>query len=99
MDTLGDAILPYVGQWGPTALLSLVFLSMLRGWIVPKATMDARVADAEARAEIWRQVAETRQASLDKRDTVIPAQLEVAKTMDHLLTSIKHATTTSTGDV
>lgn len=70
---LSDFALPaWVGAAGPTAGLGLaVVLALMRGWLVPRWTMDARAHDwkerlGEARADaaIWRAIALERTAQV-----------------------------------
>lgn len=62
----------WVGNVGPAAgMMMLVVLSMLRGWLIPRWTVEAwrtdqkeRLADARADAAVWRGIALERTAQV-----------------------------------
>lgn len=70
-----------IGALSPYGIIALGIISILRGWLVPKISHDARVADKDAQIDYLRK-------ALDKRDeqfsTVIKNNELVAKTLEDI---------------
>lgn len=84
-----ESLLPFIGTWSPWTILSFVVLAIVRGWLVPRSVLEDRLKDAYAQRDIWKEVADGKQQLLDRKDGIIPAQVETAKTLEHLISSIR----------
>lgn len=51
------AVLPWLPPVGITGFVVAVLYAILRGWLVPKASVDARMAEMQQVAVLWRDAA------------------------------------------
>lgn len=66
-DTFGLVAL----QGGPWGLIGLFVVSIMRGWLIPRAVHDARVADLRQRADDFRAAWEAeRKISAERQEQV-----------------------------
>jgi hypothetical protein len=86
---LDPSILPFVKDWGPTSLLTLLIVLIMLGRLVPRRTMDTQIEAERQKTEIWKEVAETRRQELEVRTQVAPAQLEAAKIVEKVMLELK----------
>lgn len=78
---------------GPAiGLLIGVAIAVFRGHLIPRNMHDKALEEANKRAETWKQVAETYKNSLEKKDEVVPAQLESATTVQKLAEAFRALT-------
>ncbi len=84
-----DAILPFIGQWGPGGILAFVCLAVLKGWLVPRSVMDERVKEAFYQRDIWKEASQTKDAIIEKKEAAASAQVETARILEHLILSLK----------
>lgn len=83
-----EAFAQYIQSWGPTTLLSFVFLAIVKGWLVPKQTMDDRIAEADKRQAVLEKVIENQQKTIELKESSSRAGLESAKTVKQLVESL-----------
>lgn len=69
---------------GPWALLSLAVLSVIRGWLVPSATVTLLMQRAEDFRVAWERTEQARAAQAEQ----IGSLLEYARTADSVLRSL-----------
>ena len=77
-----------IGSWGPTTLLAFVILAIITGRLVPKQTMDDRLAEADKRQAVLEKVIENQQKTIDLKETSSQAGLESAKTVKQLVEAL-----------
>lgn len=82
-----------------TGILTIVILLIIRGYLVPRRTMDAflrvkdeRLSDAIARGDEYKKASETYREALSTRDSQLGELLEYARTMDAFLRSLREET-------
>lgn len=83
---------PFLTNGPAIGILAWFVYQVLKGNIVPKQLHDQRMEEANKRSETWRQVAETYKNSLEKKDEVVPAQLESAQTVQKLAEAFRALT-------
>lgn len=81
--------LPIITGGGPTALLALVILAIVTGRLVPKDTHDKVVAEKDVQIRILERVADNYRQTLERKDGLIPAQLESAQTVEKLALALQ----------
>jgi hypothetical protein len=85
-----EGLPPWVMDVGPAATVTLtIVLMILRGWLVPKRTLDSLVEVHKQRADEWKGVAEqnvTRAAAAEAQASTLATELS---TQTQLLRSIK----------
>lgn len=84
-------VLPIVSNWGPGALLAFAVFLIVTGRLVPRSVMDQQI-------RLRDEIIEKLQQSLDRRDGVVPAQLEAARVVEKLMTDLKAQTDTGVKD-
>jgi len=82
---------------GAVGLLALVVLMIFRGSLIPKSTIDARIADKDAQIEMWRAAYEKSQEALDLKDQQIDALLEAARTTTNVVAAVSEAASRNSG--
>jgi len=83
-----EAFASYIGSWGPTTLLAFVILAIITGRLVPKQTMDDRLAEADKRQVVLEKVIENQQRTIELKDASMRAGVESAKTVKQLVESL-----------
>jgi hypothetical protein len=94
-DVVADVVGTGIAAGGPVALLALTVLLILRGQLVPRATLedlradrDARISELATERETWRaaylEEVEARRLAQEQVDEL----LEFARTGDHLLRTV-----------
>lgn len=78
MVTWGDLTLPTLGAGG---LVVLFVIAILRGWLVPKATMDARIADKDA-------IIAAHARTIDEQEKQLDALLPTAEVTRRVLAAL-----------
>lgn len=81
--------LPLLTGGGPTALLALTILAIVTGRLVPKSTHDQVIAEKDVQIRILERVADNYRQTLEKKDGLIPAQLESAQTVEKLALALQ----------
>lgn len=84
---------PFLTNGPAIGILAWFVYQVLKGNIISLKMHDQAVKEANARAETWKQVAETYKNSLEKKDEVVPAQLESAHTVQKLAEAFRALTT------
>jgi hypothetical protein len=84
---------------GATGILALVVLLILRGYLVPRRTMDQflrikdeRLADSIVRGDEYKKAAEIYREALSTRDSQLGEILEYARTADAFFRSLREET-------
>lgn len=85
---MGVELTPFLNA-GAVGVLTWVFWQVLRGNLVPRQTHEKALEEANSRAQTWKEVAETYKKSLEKKDEVVPAQLESANTVSKLAAALQ----------
>lgn len=83
-----EAFAQYITGWGPTTLLSFVIVAIILGRLVPKQTMDDRLAEADKRQAVLEKVIENLQKTIELKDASMRAGVESAKTVKQLVESL-----------
>lgn len=83
-----EAFAQHIPQWGPTTLLAFVVLAIILGRLVPKQTMDDRLAEADKRQAVLEKVIENLQRTIELKDASMRAGVESAKTVKQLVESL-----------
>jgi hypothetical protein len=83
-----EAFAQYIPQWGPTTLLAFVVLAIILGRLVPKQTMDDRLAEADKRQAVLEKVIENQQKTIELQDQAARAGVESAKTVKQPVESL-----------
>ena len=84
-----DVILPYLKDLGPTTLLAFTILAIVTGKLVPKSTHDQVIAEKDVQIKILERVADNYRETLERKDGLIPAQLESAQTVEKLALALQ----------
>jgi hypothetical protein len=83
-----EAFAQYITGWGPTTLLTFVFVAIVTGRLVPKQTMDDRLAEADKRQLVLEKVIDNQQKTIELKDASMRAGVESAKTVKQLVESL-----------
>lgn len=83
MDTFDWVTFPNIGLG---TIVVLVIFSIIKGWLIPKNSVDARMADKNAELEhvidernIWRTTAQTKDVTINTLAAQLSESLESAK--------------------
>lgn len=83
---------PFLTNGPAIGLLFWLAFQVFQGNLIPRKVHDKALEEANARAETWKQVAETYKNSLEKKDEVVPAQLASAQTVQKLAEAFRTLT-------
>lgn len=75
---------------GATGIVSLVVLLILRGTLIPRRVHLDRMADKDAQIEYYHTALEREAERNDALSGQLDALMEVARTADHVLSSLPH---------
>jgi hypothetical protein len=82
----------WVGEYGPVGFVVFtVLLMMLRGWLMPRATVDRLVQSAEMRAEEWKATSLVDRARADQADAQLAALTAEMGTQTQLIRALREA--------
>jgi hypothetical protein len=81
--------LPFITNGGAVGVLAWVFWQVLRGNLVPKSTHDKVIAEKDVQIKILERVADNYRQTLERKDGLIPAQLESAQTVEKLALALQ----------
>jgi hypothetical protein len=81
--------LPFITNGGAVGVLAWVFWQVLRGNLVPKSTHDKVIAEKDVQIRILERVADNYRQTLERKDGLIPAQLESAQTVEKLALALQ----------
>lgn len=85
-----ELIPSWVTDVGPAAGVILIFvLAILRGWLVPKRTMDAMIEVHKQRADEWKAVSDANAARATAAEAQSSTLATELSTQSQLLRSIK----------
>lgn len=76
---------------GVGGLIVLTVVLILRGYLVPKTTVDQRMADKDEQITMWRTAYERADRALLLKDKQIEALLEGARTTTHVVEALSEA--------
>lgn len=91
-------VLPWATNGSAVVVLSWVFYRVLRGDLIPKATHEKALEEANNKAETWKGVALTYKESLAEKNGVVPAQLESAHAVENLVKALRTVTLENDGN-
>lgn len=87
-----------IGNGTAVALLVMIFLAVVRGWLVPKSTHDemlrihqAQLHAEQARGDQWRLAWETQTKRNEEQGAQLDLVLETARTTNALVGALKEA--------
>lgn len=83
---------PFLTNGPAVGILAWFVYQVLKGNIVPKQLHDQRMEEANQRAQTWKDVADTYKSSLEKKDEVVPAQIESAETVRRMAEALRTLT-------
>lgn len=83
---------PFLTNGPAIGVLTWFVYQVLQGNIITKKIHDERMQESDKRADTWKEVAITYKSSLDKKDEVVPAQLESAQTVQKLAEAFRALT-------
>ena len=83
---------PFLTNGPAIGILAWFVYQVFSGNIISRKMHDQAVEEANKRAETWRQVAETYKNSLEKKDEVVPAQIESAQTVRRMAEALRTLT-------
>lgn len=85
----GQEVLPYITNGGAVGVLAWVFWQVLKGNLVPKSTHDKVVDEKDVQIKILERVADNYRQTLERKDGLIPAQIESAQTVEKLALALQ----------
>ena len=83
-----DAIWTNIGGYGPTGLIAIVILAILTGKLVPKQTMDDRLAEADKRQAILEDTIKNLRETVALRESTNKVQIESARTVEQIVKAL-----------
>lgn len=87
-----DVIFQNVGNYGPTGILAIVVLAILTGKLVPKQTMEDRIAEADKRQLILEDTIKNLRETVALRESTSRVQIESAKTVEQIVKALPAST-------
>lgn len=84
----------FLAQWG---LAGLVLLAVLFGRLIPRSTHERELAQAAARGDEWRDIAQRQDARNDLLTAQVGELLELARTGNAVIQSLQQAASVQRG--
>lgn len=76
---------------GSTGLLAAAVIMILTGRLLPKATVDARLADKDAQIDTWKTAYERAMTGQEVQRSQITELLEATRTTTHVIQALPRA--------
>jgi hypothetical protein len=92
-----DVLWTNVGSYGPTGLLAIVIVAILTGKLVPKQTMEDRLAEADKRQAILEDTIKNLRETVSLRESANQVQIESAKTVEQIVKALPTSTSSEVG--
>lgn len=84
-------ILPWLPPAGITAFVGAVLYSILRGSLVPRGSVDARIAELQQVVVLWKEAAAAKEAVVAEMLPLVRQGLDNDKLMIALMSALKEA--------
>ncbi len=88
---MSGADVTLITNGGAVAVLLVVFLLIVRGFLVPKRTVDSLLEGQKAAVEYWKHAAEQREKALVETIPLLKAAIENHETVVKMVTGMESA--------
>jgi len=85
---MDPTLLPFVKDWGPASVLTFIVLLIVMGRLIPRRTMNDRLADRDKIISMQEETITNLASALKTGKSATAAQIESAKTVEQMVRAL-----------